>query len=54
MNPSRTKTIKGKLVQQYYWAGRDVVYIDHRLVLSTFDAITEDTIDTVNYSNQTT
>lgn len=36
MDPSQTKTINGVLIQQYYWNGRYVVYVDHRLVDRSF------------------
>ena len=51
MSPDKQKTIKGLKVQQYYWSGEDVVYVDHRLVLNKYDDITEDTIDNVTYNN---
>ena len=49
MTPDKQKTIKGLKVQQYYWSGKDVVYVDNHLVSDTYDNITEETIDNVTY-----
>ena len=31
MTPERKIIINGKLIEEYYWAGRMVVYVDHFL-----------------------
>ena len=31
MTPSRTRTINGRKVNEYYWAGDYPVYVDNRL-----------------------
>lgn len=37
MAPDRKKIIEGTLVEEYYWAGKVVVYLDHSLTTETFD-----------------
>lgn len=37
MSPSRSKIVNGVQVQEYYWNGKHVVYVDHRLVAKCFD-----------------
>lgn len=32
MTPERSETINQHLVEEYYWAGELVVYVDHHLV----------------------
>ena len=49
MSPNKQKTIKGLKVQQYYWTGEDVVYVDNHLVSDKYDDITEETIGNVTY-----
>ncbi len=49
MSPDKQKTIKGLKVQQYYWSGKDVVYVNNHLVSDKYDDITEETIDNVTY-----
>ncbi len=39
MKPERSKTIAGKLIQEYYWHGKMVVYVDHRLSKQKYDTI---------------
>ena len=47
MTPNKRKTIKGHRIEQFYWTGKDVVYIDNRLTAKTFDEITAETVDIV-------
>jgi hypothetical protein len=37
MTPDKKKTVNGRKVEQYYWAGKNVVYIDNCLFDGTFD-----------------
>ena len=39
MRPERTRTINGKKVSEYYWAGEYHVYVDNQLVPGTFEAV---------------
>ena len=47
MNPDKKKTIKGHKVEQFYWAGKDIVYIDERLTNKLFDEITAENVESV-------
>lgn len=38
MAPERKQKINGKLVEEYYWAGRYPCYVDSRLSADNFDA----------------
>jgi hypothetical protein len=37
MSPDKRQTVNGHKVEQYYWAGKNVVYIDNRLFDGSFD-----------------
>lgn len=37
MTPNRRETCKGVKVEQYWWAGKNVVYLDHFATNYTFD-----------------
>jgi hypothetical protein len=37
MTPERTLTVNGKKVEEFYWAGKLIVYVDHHLVETDFD-----------------
>lgn len=37
MSPDRKIVIGGKLVEEYYWAGKMVVYIDHYATEETYE-----------------
>ncbi len=39
MTPERTRTINGRKISEYYWAGEYPVYVDRRLVEGTFDEV---------------
>lgn len=39
MKSERSKIINGKLVEEYYWHGKMVVYIDSRLSKQKYDDI---------------
>lgn len=41
MSPDRKETVNGKLVEEYYWAGEYVVYVDHRAAKGSFEKIIE-------------
>lgn len=41
MSPERRKWIDNKLVEEYYWAGKMVVYIDHHATKETFEQACE-------------
>lgn len=41
MTPSRSETINGRKVEEFYWAGDHVVYIDNHLMHWTFEAACE-------------
>lgn len=45
MTPERHKRIKSKLVEEYCWTGKYVVYINGRLTTKKYDEITADNID---------
>lgn len=38
MTPERSKIINGHLVEEYYWCGGMVVYIDHHNVNLDFES----------------
>ena len=38
MSPKRTKTIGGRIVKEFYWAGEYPVYVDHRFTPGSFEA----------------
>ncbi len=42
MIPERTKRVAGKKVEEFYWAGALVVYVDNRADNRSFDDITEE------------
>ena len=44
MAPDKKKIVNGHKVEQFYWAGRDVVYIDNHLTDWKYDEITSETI----------
>ena len=37
MMPERKTWVDGKLVEEYYWSGKLVVYVDHHAVEQTYD-----------------
>jgi|LakMenEpi03Aug12_release.lakeMendotaPanAssembly.Ray.scaffolds.fasta_scaffold2602880_2 hypothetical protein len=37
MTPERKAMINGHLIEEIYWAGRYVVYVDHRLTVEDYD-----------------
>ena len=37
MNPARKEYANGQMVEEYYWNGRMIVYIDNKLSGETFD-----------------
>ena len=37
MSPDRVKVIGSQKVEEFYWAGRQVVYVDNCLSKDTFD-----------------
>lgn len=37
MIPERKQVIEGVKVEEFYWAGRQVVYVDNRLTDESFD-----------------
>ena len=41
MSPDRKEVINGKKVEEYYWAGEYVTYIDNRLVYGSIDGAVE-------------
>lgn len=41
MIPERTKKINGNIIEEYYWAGELVVYINNRLSNYTFEQAVE-------------
>ena len=43
MSPDRHKIVNGKKVEEYYWAGKMVVYVDNWAVTQSFDEIDENT-----------
>lgn len=38
MSPCRKTVINGKEIEEYYWAGSMVVYVDGKLFKGTYDA----------------
>jgi len=47
MSPDKKKLVCGHKITQYYWSGKDVVYLDNRAVPDKYDTITPDTIEDV-------
>lgn len=47
MNPDKKKTIKGHIVERFYWVGKDVVYIDNILTRESFCDITVENIESI-------
>ena len=45
MQPDKKKTVNGHKVEQFYWAGKNVVYIDNRLTSKKYNEITSDNIE---------
>ncbi len=42
MSPDKKEIVNGKKVEEYYWGGKYVVYIDNRLFKGTYkEAITQ-------------
>ena len=42
MKPDKEMEVNGKLIQEYYWNGRQVVYVNHTRYEGTFeDAMAE-------------
>lgn len=41
MNAERRLKVNGYLIEEYYWSGKFVVYVDHRLVSMDFDEAVE-------------
>ena len=39
MSPDRVKVVNGFRVEQFYWGGKQVVYIENKLVKKSFDSI---------------
>lgn len=39
MNPERKELINGILVEEYYWAGKLIVYQNNRLVEGTYEEV---------------
>lgn len=37
MTPNKRAIIKGLLVEQYWWAGKNVCYVDHRASRFSFE-----------------
>lgn len=37
MNPNRATVANGRVVEEYYWAGKYVVYVDNKKVNMTFE-----------------
>lgn len=37
MTPERKRTIRGHVVEEFYWSGRYPCYVDHRLCAENFD-----------------
>ncbi len=37
MNPERIRTINGKVIEEYYWNSKVVVYVDNRKSELTFE-----------------
>ena len=48
MSPDKRKTIKGHKIEQYYWSGKDVVYVDNKLTDKKYDNITVDNVDEIH------
>ena len=39
MKAERKKIVNGKTIEEFYWAGKFVVYVDNNLKNGTFDEI---------------
>lgn len=39
MTPERKIEIDGHLIEEYYWAGKLVVYLDHRVIDQTYEEV---------------
>lgn len=40
MSPNRKKQVGSKIIEEYWWAGGYVVYVNNRFVEGTFEQIT--------------
>ena len=38
MSPDRKDTINGHRIEEFYWAGRMVTYVDNQLTSASYDA----------------
>ena len=47
MTPDKKKFINGHKIEQFYWSGKDVVYVDNRLVDEKYDNITAINIEKI-------
>ena len=52
MSPNKRETVNGCKIEQYYWSGKNVVYIDNQAFDGTFDEAIEhvSTSDVLNKS----
>lgn len=41
MEPKRKKTIREVLIEEYYWNGKLIVYVDHHITDETFEQACE-------------
>ena len=39
MTATRKKTVYGQIIEEYYWAGKYVVYIDNKKTSKSYDEI---------------
>lgn len=42
MSPERKCIINGQLIEEYYWGGKWVVYVDNQSVKTTYEQTIED------------
>lgn len=41
MKSERQESINGKLIQEFYWNGKRVVYVDHQLFIGSYEEALE-------------
>lgn len=41
MSPERKEMVNGKLVEEYYWAGELIVYVDHYAATGRYETVVD-------------
>lgn len=45
MKPTRVKKVNGKHIEEFYWGGTFVVYVDNRLFEGDFEQVINNIVD---------